>query len=155
MFIGHEYKPGVALQLPAAWGVERLAANVLAFQVHREVLTRPFEWKLTRADLARLLERLTIRGSGRVPRSREYTTEYPCYGTTLRGDAVLEPSRDVPSVPVAGVAISPKGARRRRGFRPPTSQWHPVHRVGDVTSAAAIPPRGGTEVETEPVFHLN
>ena len=48
MFIGHEYEPGVALQPPAAWGVEMLAANVLAFQVHREVLTRPFEWKLTR-----------------------------------------------------------------------------------------------------------
>jgi DDE superfamily endonuclease len=49
-----------------ATSLERLAAKVLAFQVHREVLAQPFEWKLARADLARLLERLTIRGSGRV-----------------------------------------------------------------------------------------
>jgi DDE superfamily endonuclease len=51
-----------------AASLERLA-KVLAFQVHREVLAQPFEWKLTRTDLARLLERLTIRGSGRVPKA--------------------------------------------------------------------------------------
>lgn len=41
-----------------------LAAQILAFQDHYEILAQPFEWKFTRADLTRLLERLAVRGCG-------------------------------------------------------------------------------------------
>jgi len=46
-----------------AASLEELAARILAFQVRYEDLAQPFEWKFTRADLTRLLERLAIRGS--------------------------------------------------------------------------------------------
>ena len=40
-----------------------LAARILAFQVRYEILAQPFEWKFTRADLAKLLERLALNGT--------------------------------------------------------------------------------------------
>ncbi len=46
-----------------AASLEELAARILAFQVRYEDLAQPFEWKFTRADLTRLLERLAIRDS--------------------------------------------------------------------------------------------
>jgi DDE superfamily endonuclease len=48
----------------AAASLEELAARILAFQANYEVLAAPFEWKFTRADLAKLLERLAGRGRG-------------------------------------------------------------------------------------------
>ena len=47
----------------AATSLEELAARILAFQATYEVLAQPFEWKFTRADLARLLDRLASRGA--------------------------------------------------------------------------------------------
>ncbi len=44
-----------------AASLEELAARILAFQSSYEILAQPFEWKFTRADLARLLERLASR----------------------------------------------------------------------------------------------
>ena len=44
-----------------------LAANILAFQAYYEVRARPFEWKFTRADLAKLLQRLAAKEAGRLP----------------------------------------------------------------------------------------
>lgn len=49
-----------------AVSLEDLAARILAFQARYEVLAEPFEWKFTRADLARLLERLAIRDASRL-----------------------------------------------------------------------------------------
>jgi hypothetical protein len=46
---------------PDAVSLEELAARILAFQARYEILTRPFEWKFTRADLHALLERLAER----------------------------------------------------------------------------------------------
>ena len=51
---------------PDAVSLEELAARILAFQADYEVLARPFEWKFTRADLSRLLERLEQQSSGRL-----------------------------------------------------------------------------------------
>jgi hypothetical protein len=48
----------------AAAPLEELAARILAFQATYEVLAQPFEWKFTRADLTRLLERLATQDSG-------------------------------------------------------------------------------------------
>jgi hypothetical protein len=50
----------------AATSLEELAARILAFQVRYEILAQPFDWKFTRADLTKLLERLAIRDSGRL-----------------------------------------------------------------------------------------
>ncbi len=47
-----------------AASLEELTARILAFQVRYEILAQPFEWKFTRADLAKLLERLVARDSG-------------------------------------------------------------------------------------------
>jgi hypothetical protein len=52
-----------------AASLEELAARILAFQVRYEVLAQPFEWKFTRSDLTKLLERLAIRGSGRLSKA--------------------------------------------------------------------------------------
>jgi len=52
-----------------AASLEELAARILAFQVRYEVLAQPFEWKFTRSDLTKLLERLAIRGSGRLAKA--------------------------------------------------------------------------------------
>jgi DDE superfamily endonuclease len=41
-----------------ATSLDDLAVNILAFQAYYEVMARPFEWKFTRADLAKLLQRL-------------------------------------------------------------------------------------------------
>jgi len=49
-----------------ARSLDELAARILAFQDHYEILAQPFEWKFTRADLARLLGRLAVRGAGPV-----------------------------------------------------------------------------------------
>jgi hypothetical protein len=43
---------------PAVASLDELAAHILAFQAGYEALAKPFEWKFTRADLAKLLERL-------------------------------------------------------------------------------------------------
>ena len=48
---------------PDAASLEELATRILAFQDHYEDLAAPFEWKFTRADLARLLDRLASRGA--------------------------------------------------------------------------------------------
>jgi hypothetical protein len=53
----------------AAASLDELAARVLAFQDHYEILAQPFEWKFTRADLTRLLERLAVRGCGPLPKA--------------------------------------------------------------------------------------
>ena len=49
-----------------AASLEELAARILAFQSRYEILAQPFEWKFTRADLTRLLERLATRDAGRL-----------------------------------------------------------------------------------------
>jgi hypothetical protein len=41
--------------------VDALADRILAFQAQYEAIARPFEWRFTRADLARLLERCADR----------------------------------------------------------------------------------------------
>jgi len=46
--------------------LDDLAANILAFQAYYEVMARPFEWKFTRADLAKLLQRLALKHGGRL-----------------------------------------------------------------------------------------
>jgi len=48
---------------PDAASLEGLAARILTFQDRYEDLAGPFEWKFTRADLARLLDRLASRGA--------------------------------------------------------------------------------------------
>lgn len=40
-----------------------VAHRLLAFQDEYERLARPFEWKFTRVDLARLLDRLALKDS--------------------------------------------------------------------------------------------
>ena len=50
----------------AAASLEELAARILAFQVRYETLAQPFQWKFTRADLTRLVERLATQDSGRL-----------------------------------------------------------------------------------------
>lgn len=45
----------------AAVSLDELAARILTFQASYEVLARPFDWRFTRADLAKLLERLAAR----------------------------------------------------------------------------------------------
>jgi len=42
-----------------------LTARILSFQDRYEQLAQPFEWKFTRADLARLLARLALKEAGR------------------------------------------------------------------------------------------
>lgn len=49
-----------------ASSLDELAARILTFQVHYEALARPFEWKFTRADLNRLLDRLATRDVDRL-----------------------------------------------------------------------------------------
>lgn len=46
--------------------LDELAARILAFQTRYEHLAQPFEWRFTRADLARLLERLALKDSGQL-----------------------------------------------------------------------------------------
>ena len=48
-----------------AASLDELAARILASQPHCELLAKPFEWTFTRADLARLLDRLAMREAGR------------------------------------------------------------------------------------------
>ncbi len=43
---------------PDATSLDEVAARILAFQADYERLARPFEWKFTRADLDRLLQRI-------------------------------------------------------------------------------------------------
>jgi len=50
-----------------AASLEELAARILTFQADYELLAQPFEWKFTRADLTRLLERLAVRASEPLP----------------------------------------------------------------------------------------
>jgi hypothetical protein len=46
---------------PDAESLNALAANILAFQAYYEAMAEPFEWKFTRADLVKLLQRLDAR----------------------------------------------------------------------------------------------
>src|SRR2546426_864116 len=50
-----------------ATSLDDLAVNILAFQAYYEVMARPFEWKFTRADLAKLLPRLASKDQGQLP----------------------------------------------------------------------------------------
>ena len=50
-----------------ATSLETLAATILAFQARYEVLAQPFEWKFTRVDLTKLIERLATRDANRLP----------------------------------------------------------------------------------------
>jgi hypothetical protein len=50
-----------------ASSLDELAARILAFQARYEDLAAPFEWKFTRADLVRLLERLALRSTDSLP----------------------------------------------------------------------------------------
>ena len=50
-----------------AASLEELAARILAFQSRYEILAQPFEWKFTRADLAKLLDRLAWNGTDPLP----------------------------------------------------------------------------------------
>jgi len=51
---------------PDAASLNELAANILAFQDNYELLAQPFEWKFTRANLAKLLERLASKERERL-----------------------------------------------------------------------------------------
>ena len=44
-----------------------LAADILGFQAGYEVMAKPFEWKFTRTDLAKLLRRLALMDATQVP----------------------------------------------------------------------------------------
>lgn len=44
---------------PTADSLDVLAANIVAFQASYEVIATPFEWRFTRADLVKLLHRLS------------------------------------------------------------------------------------------------
>ena len=46
---------------PDAASLDELAARILAFQADYELLAQPFEWKFTRANLAKLLEHVAAR----------------------------------------------------------------------------------------------
>ena len=46
---------------PDAASLDELAARILAFQADYELLAQPFEWKFTRANLAKLLEHVATR----------------------------------------------------------------------------------------------
>lgn len=46
--------------------LDELAARILAFRTRYEHLAQPSEWRFTRADLARLLERLALKDSGQL-----------------------------------------------------------------------------------------
>jgi hypothetical protein len=50
-----------------ATSLDDLAANILAFQAYYEVRARPFEWTFTKADLAKLLQRLASKDRGQLP----------------------------------------------------------------------------------------
>lgn len=49
-----------------AVSLDELTTRILSFQDRYEQLAAPFEWKFTRADLARLLARLALKESGRL-----------------------------------------------------------------------------------------
>ncbi|MGH6915410.1 MAG: IS630 family transposase, partial [Geminicoccales bacterium] len=49
-----------------AASLDELTTRILSFQARYEVLAQPFEWKFTRADLAKLLESLALKDSGRL-----------------------------------------------------------------------------------------
>ena len=46
---------------PDAASLDELAARILAFQADYELLAQPFDWKFTRANLAKLLEHVATR----------------------------------------------------------------------------------------------
>ncbi len=52
---------------PDAASLDDLAANIFAFQAWYEILAKPIEWKFTRADLAKLLQRLASKDNGQLP----------------------------------------------------------------------------------------
>ena len=53
---------------PDVTSLEELAGRILAFQADYELLARPFEWRFTRADLARLLRDLAEKDAGPLAR---------------------------------------------------------------------------------------
>lgn len=46
---------------PDADSLDALAANILAFQAYYQEVARPFEWKFTRRDLTKLVQRMAAR----------------------------------------------------------------------------------------------
>jgi hypothetical protein len=46
--------------------LQKLQAQILAFQAHYETVTKPFEWKFTREDLQRVLKKLSIQDQARA-----------------------------------------------------------------------------------------
>jgi hypothetical protein len=54
---------------PDAASLDGLAATILAFQARYETLAKPFEWRFTRADLAKLLRRLASQDQPPLPRA--------------------------------------------------------------------------------------
>ncbi|HVD01420.1 MAG TPA: IS630 family transposase [Candidatus Dormibacteraeota bacterium] len=52
---------------PDADSLTGLAADILGFQAGYEVMAKPFEWKFTRADLAKLLQRLASKAAAEAP----------------------------------------------------------------------------------------
>jgi hypothetical protein len=45
------------------YSLARLRAEILDFQQHYEAVAKPFEWKFTRRDLARLMRKLEEHGN--------------------------------------------------------------------------------------------
>jgi hypothetical protein len=54
------------LQRTDAASLDGLAANILTFQARYEIMAMPFEWKFTRADLTKLLQRLASKDHGQL-----------------------------------------------------------------------------------------
>jgi hypothetical protein len=52
---------------PDVASLDDLAANILAFQAGYEILAKPFDWKFTRADLAKLLRRIASADHRQLP----------------------------------------------------------------------------------------
>ena len=51
---------------PDAESLNALAADILGFQAHYETMAEPFQWKFTRADLVKLLQRLADKHARQV-----------------------------------------------------------------------------------------
>ncbi len=73
------------LTLADATSLEALGERILDFQSEYQRLARPFEWRFTRADLARLLHGLAEHGAGPLAAAARNTfTEYPSRTTKPR-----------------------------------------------------------------------
>ena len=61
--------------------LEELEQRLLGFQRHYEVIAEPFEWKFTRRDLAKLLDKIPTRSTDRL---RAAQPQYCSLKTILR-----------------------------------------------------------------------